>query len=85
MDDATIRAVLRDVGGVKFGTPSGHLSVTRGDLVARGVDFEEVARWAEGRDGYVERSEYRRQGLGPSYGKLDVHVRLIVPEAALRD
>jgi hypothetical protein len=85
MDDAGIRAVLRELGEVTFGTPSGYLNVTREALAERDIEFEEAARWVEDHGGYVDRTEYRRQGLGPNYGKLDVHVRLILPEDALRE
>lgn len=85
MDDATIRCLLRELGEVKFGTPGGHLSVSLDDLAARHIDAQEVTRWVEAHDGYVDRSERRRKGLGSDYGKLDVFVRLIVPEVALRD
>jgi hypothetical protein len=85
MDDPTMRAVLRELGEMTFGTPAGHVSVRRDDLAARGVDPDDAARWVEAHGGYVDRSEYRRKGLGPSYGKLDVFIRFIVPEAALRD
>jgi hypothetical protein len=85
MDDDTIRAALRELGEVKLGIPSGHVSVTPDALAARGIDPEEGATWVEAHNGYVDRSEYRRQGLGPNYGKRDVFVRLLVPEASLQD
>ena len=86
MDDASIRAVLREVGETgKFGTPDGHLSVTPDALAARGVDLEDAATWVEAHGGWVDRDVHRREGLAPDYGKLDVFVRFIVPETALRD
>ena len=57
----------------------------REDLVRRGVDFDESAHWVETHGGYVDRSERRRPGIGSNYGRLDVWVSLIVPEAALHD
>ena len=83
MDEATIQAALRELGQRTFGTPPGCLRVRLDDLAARGVDPDEAIRWVKAHGGDVDRHEHRREGRDPSYGKLDVFVTLIVPEAVL--
>jgi hypothetical protein len=85
MDDAAIRAALRELGEVKLGVPSGHVSVPPDALDARGFNSEEVACWVDARGGDVHRSERPRPGKGQDYGKLDVWVHLVVPEEALSE
>ena len=83
-EDAVIRAALRDLGRVTFGTPPGFVRVSLDELVARQIDRDEAIRWAESHGGHTDRGERRRLGgLGPSYGQREVTVTLIVPEEAL--
>lgn len=67
---------------MKLGVPEGHLRVMREDLARRGISFDEAAHSVEAHGGYSER---RRPGIGSNYGRLDVWVSLIVPEAALHE
>lgn len=83
-DDAVIRAALRELGRVTSGSPPGYVRVSLDELEARQIDRDEAVRWAERHGGHIDRVEGRRLGgLGPSYGKREVTVTLILPEEAL--
>jgi hypothetical protein len=83
-DDDVIRAALRELGRVASGTPPGFVRVSLDELAARQIDRDEAVRWAESHGGHTDRVERRRHGgLGPSYGKREVTVTLILPEEAL--